>query len=1049
MKTKLLFSLLAALFFLCTIPVKADTPFHEDFEGAAFPPTGWTVYSLLDQAQNWELNLWQNITPGGTQSAFHSSTPWEESVDNWLVTPQLSIAADGFHYLSIWSYLANSWSYKSNTVLISTGSPDPADDDYVVVWDNASDLGNAWVWMNYFVDLTDYIGQNIYVAFRYEGDTWGHTWNIDDVSLVDDSPIFNINVTEISQVVGFEGTGTTNIEISNGGIQDLTFEIELDFLNSNGWLVVDPINGSVASQAVVEIALSFDAEGLDFGTYQANLNITTNDTENPTATVLVTFEVVNVNVYPFTEDFESETFPPLGWAKYDLDGDGTVWALSWYNHTPGGQFSALHSWSWDSQDGWLVTPKISVPEEGFFYLSFWSYVGESEYYDKNSVLISTGSGNPNDDDFVEVWTVSEVSESWGQHFIDIEEFAGQDIYIAFRYEGEYAHFWAIDDVSLGEEIDVEPVMFVSAEEIQQVVGQDGSGTKSFKVINDGVQNLTYEIEINFIDSEDWLSVTPESGSIPAKSSNTITLTFDATGLDLGQFQAEVVVSGNDAVNPTHTVVATLTVMEAQNIDFTVIFPEYTFPTAISSDGRYVSGSQFGGLVGYLWTKDEGRIDAPGEFMGVADNGHVAGTYDSEFTIDGLEVYTAGLWNPNTQEWEFLGMHPDVPEIFGTFYNTGYGITADGSVVVGMQWYPDWTVRAFKWTAADGYDMIGPVVDYNTRANGISSNGSVIYGWAEPNWTRTPVIWYNDEMIFIDNTQFGEASGSSPGGNYVTGGIGVGGFIWSPAKGTTFFENTLNSGFLNPQVVLDDGTVFGYTSEGFPPTPDLRRAFVRYPDGAMETFNEYAAARGWFEAADWIFFSINDVTPDGNVFIGAAELPGGEWISFVVDFNPETPVATHSLILLVNPENTGTVTGAGEYEEGTTVTVNAFAHEGYEFVNWTDASDNMVSEVAENEITITGDITLIANFMLVSNVEDVWENQLTVYPNPASDILSFMSSDNIRNLEVFNITGQKVFGTQVNHNQYKLDVSALPQGFYLVKLTNMAGDIHTTRILIAR
>ncbi|MDV7393452.1 choice-of-anchor J domain-containing protein, partial [Arthrospira platensis SPKY1] len=145
-----------------------NSSYIEDFEGEVFPPANWTVYSFLDVSENWSLSLWQNHTPGGTQSAFHNSTSGDLPVDNWLVSPQLSIASDGFHYLSIWSYLANSWSYKSNTVLISTGSPDPADNDYIVVWDNASDLGNAWLWMNYFVNLENYIGQDIYVAFRYE-----------------------------------------------------------------------------------------------------------------------------------------------------------------------------------------------------------------------------------------------------------------------------------------------------------------------------------------------------------------------------------------------------------------------------------------------------------------------------------------------------------------------------------------------------------------------------------------------------------------------------------------------------------------------------------------------------------------------------------------------------------------------------------------------------------------------------------------------------------------------------------------------------------------
>jgi hypothetical protein len=57
---------------------------------------------------------------------------------------------------------------------------------------------------------------------------------------------------------------------------------------------------------------------------------------------------------------------------------------------------------------------------------------------------------------------------------------------------------------------------------------------------------------------------------------------------------------------------------------------------------------------------------------------------------------------------------------------------------------------------------------------------------------------------------------------------------------------------------------------------------------METFNEYVESRGWFDASNWVFFSVNDVTPDGNKFIGAAELPGGEWVSFMLDLNPGNP-----------------------------------------------------------------------------------------------------------------------------------------------------------------
>jgi hypothetical protein len=863
-----------------------DSPFSEDFEGETFPPAGWTTYALLNNQVNWSLGEWQNHTPGGTQSAFHGSTAGENSVDNWLVTPQISITSNGFHYLSFWSYLGSSWSYKKNSVLVSTGSSNPADGDFVEKWAGISNDG--WMWAHFFLNLQEYVGQQVYIAFRYEGDSWGHTWNIDDVAVVDNSPSITVSNTEISQDVAINGTGLKIFEIGNQGIQELTFDIEIDYVSAEGWLSVNPISGTVSSQTQDTIILNFNATGLATGVYEANLIITSNDPVNPSVTVAITLNVVDVNIYPFVEGFESELFPPLGWSQFDMENDENVWALSWYNNTPGGQFSALHNFGWTPQDGWLVTPQITLPSEGFFYLSFWSMVGDAQFYGKNSVLVSTGSGNPGEADFVEVWTVAEVTENWTQYFINLEAYAGQDVYIAFRYEGDYAHFWAIDDISLGEEIDDSPVMNISTTEISQTTGLDGVGTKTFQVINDGIQNLIYNLEIEFTTGNGWLNAIPTSGSIPAKSSHTLSLDFDASGLSLGTYHANVIVTGNDTLNVADTLVAILTVLEAQPVNFSIIFPQYTFPTAISPDGQYVSGSQFGGENSYLWTRFSGTQDFAGEAMSVTDNGNAVGTYKSEFMFEGLEVNTAGIWNPNSQEWQFLGMNPDAPEIFGTFYNSAYGVTADGNTVVGMQWYADWNVRAFTWTEADGYDMLGTSTEYNTRANGISANGLVIYGWAEPNWSRTPVIWHNNAMIFIDETQYGEAAGASASGNYVTGSLGAGGFIWSHTEGVTLFTNTLNSGTLNPMTILDNGTAFGYTGEGFPPTPDQRRAFVRYPDGTMTTFNDYVQSRGWFDASDWIFFSINDVTPDGNKFIGAAELPSGDWISFMLDFEPGNP-----------------------------------------------------------------------------------------------------------------------------------------------------------------
>ena len=74
---------------------------------------------------------------------------------------------------------------------------------------------------------------------------------------------------------------------------------------------------------------------------------------------------------------------------------------------------------------------------------------------------------------------------------------------------------------------------------------------------------------------------------------------------------------------------------------------------------------------------------------------------------------------------------------------------------------------------------------------------------------------------------------------------------------------------------------------------------------------------------------------------------------------------HTVTITVNPEGAGTVTGAGEYEEGKEATLTATAAEGYEFVNWTVA-DSVVSTENPYKFAVTANIALVANF---KEVED--------------------------------------------------------------------------------
>ena len=75
--------------------------------------------------------------------------------------------------------------------------------------------------------------------------------------------------------------------------------------------------------------------------------------------------------------------------------------------------------------------------------------------------------------------------------------------------------------------------------------------------------------------------------------------------------------------------------------------------------------------------------------------------------------------------------------------------------------------------------------------------------------------------------------------------------------------------------------------------------------------------------------------------------------------PELPTYTVS----VTAEN-GTVEGAGTYKQGETVTLEATANEGYEFVNWTEG-ETVVSTENPYTFTVSADVALVANFQEVA------------------------------------------------------------------------------------
>ncbi len=84
------------------------------------------------------------------------------------------------------------------------------------------------------------------------------------------------------------------------------------------------------------------------------------------------------------------------------------------------------------------------------------------------------------------------------------------------------------------------------------------------------------------------------------------------------------------------------------------------------------------------------------------------------------------------------------------------------------------------------------------------------------------------------------------------------------------------------------------------------------------------------------------------------------VSETTSIDKSIPLTTYAIATSAEPEEGGTVSGAGTYLDGDIITLTATPNAGYDFVNWTE-DGNPVSEEASYSFTVSSDRTLVAVF----------------------------------------------------------------------------------------
>ncbi|MHC1706280.1 MAG: LamG-like jellyroll fold domain-containing protein [Bacteroidales bacterium] len=248
------------------------------------------------------------------------------------------------------------------------------------------------------------------------------------------------------------------------------------------------------------------------------------------------FYVINQTL-DFLEDFEGEL---SGWT-HQVFGQDSLWHVTDINsHSPDhclysgidlqGNYSTAHA-----IDHAILTPFIDLRDLGDYdntYLSFWHYYNTQYWSDLCKVQITADSGA--------TWQwlngngySGDISE-WEEEIINISHFNGNVIRVRFYFYTNATNNnypgWFIDDVSI-------------------------SSSRG---------------------SDQWLKISPVSGSIIPGGSQTVTLTFSHTLIEAGTYNTTFSIYSNAPANPDLNINCTLLALGQAQLsiaDTALFFPE--------------------------------------------------------------------------------------------------------------------------------------------------------------------------------------------------------------------------------------------------------------------------------------------------------------------------------------------------------------------------------------------------------------------------------------------------------------------------------------------
>ena len=644
--------------------------------------------------------------------------------DNYLVSPTQISAVSGAQ-IQFWACAQDaSYAAEHFGVAVSTTTATAGAFNTIQEWtmtakgpqgttaENARDIRGTrqGTWYQYTVDLSDYAGQDIWVAIRHFACTDMFILNVDDIVLSDGS----------AKGVGNNSNNRTaqhsNLYRRNNNEEDPTPE-----------LIAEPD---------LETFNYIDEEwaNLPYGVYQWGIQAC----YEGNAPAKSRDELA----YGFEGSFE-------GWTTIDADGDGYEWLLasesmSGYTAHAGSDMVFSQSYSAGTvlyPDNYLVCPTKGQ----YSQIHFYACAQDASYpQEKFGVAVSTGS-NTNASDFttVEFWTMSakgsgkpaettrsgnRVMGNWYEYTVDLSAYAGQDIWVALRHFDCHDWFYLdVDDITLttgSGSTPVPPVPTPTFDGLSEIIWSN-------EIEKDMYSTVTVNVSLNNGQSTEGVTVA-------LVGQETFNATLDASGTvtfeSVRKGEYELTVSMEEFTEYNQTV----DIDENEEV-FNIVLNEIVGPVA----GLYVSPTG--------WAKWNGGVPSGPTPPPVGPTN----TWSDDFEDGALANWTLiDNGSPAGHGWGYT----DVSAL-----GWGSGESAHSGVGVASSW--SWSNSAFQQNSY----MISPLVEGATSVNYFVATNDEYPDYYEIMASSTGTNVSDFTVVFSETAPTGTKSGSGQkyamGGNY--------------------------------------------------------------------------------------------------------------------------------------------------------------------------------------------------------------------------------------------------------------------------------------------